>query len=115
VTQTINTLKQRTKRYKARLLGRLRHRKEQTLAMSQFILGDQQEEEAIQENPLIIAEMPDTMETLSVGDAVMRLDLAEHPVLVFKNASSGQINVLYKRNDGNLGWVAPKLETVGKK
>ncbi|MDR0633250.1 MAG: ribosome-associated translation inhibitor RaiA [Holosporales bacterium] len=108
VTQTTNTLKQRTKRYKARLLGQMRKQKEQALSMSQFILANAQEEDVVQDAPVIIAEMPDSMETLSIGDAVMRLDLSENPVLVFKNASSNDVNVLYKRTDGNFGWVTPK-------
>jgi ribosomal subunit interface protein len=106
--QAINTLKQRTKKYKARLLSKQRAQKERALSVSNYILGDSQEEETVQENPVIMAEMPDMLEVLSVGDAVMRLDLSSSPVLVFKNSTSGHINVLYRRIDGNLGWVVPK-------
>jgi ribosomal subunit interface protein len=108
VTQTINTLKQRTKRYKARLLSKMRHQKEQSLEASRFILSEVHEEDVVQDSPLIIAEMPDSIETLNVGEAVMRLDLSDIPVLVFKNPSSEKINVLYKRVDGNLGWIVVK-------
>ena len=110
VSHAINILKQRTKRYKARLLGSMRRTKEQTMSVSQFIIANSQEEEKIQDNPVIIAEMPDAMEIMSVGDAVMRLDLSELPVLIFKNINSGQVNVLFKRQDGNIGWVAPKAD-----
>ncbi|MDR0625612.1 MAG: ribosome-associated translation inhibitor RaiA [Holosporales bacterium] len=106
-TQAMNTLKQRTKKYKARLL-RGRTHKEHAESVSNCILEDYREEEVVQEHPVIVAEMPDTLETLAVGDAVMRLDLSSSPVLIFKNISSGHINVLYRRPDGNLGWVAPK-------
>ena len=42
---------------------------------------------------------------LSVGEAVMRMDLSDSPVMLFKNAANGQFNVVYKRNDGNIGWI----------
>lgn len=110
VTQALNILKQRTRRYKARLHERRIVAKEEPTPMSssRFVLGASQEEEKVQEAPLIIAEMPDTITTLTVGDAVMQLDLSELPVLVFRNAASTQLNVVYRRPDGNIGWVAPK-------
>lgn len=110
-TQAIAILKQRTTRYKARLRGRDRRIKDVdtvNIPSSRFVLGASQEEEQMQEAPLIIAEMPDMIATLAVGDAVMQLDLSELPVLIFKNASSGELNVVYRRTDGNIGWVAPK-------
>ena len=44
-----------------------------------------------------------------VGEAVMRMDLAESPVLMFFNRSHGGINVVYRRADGNIGWIDPQL------
>ena len=58
-------------------------------------------------NPVIIAESLTSVETLSVADAVMRLDLTDDPVMVFTNAGSGKTNVVYRRSDGNIGWVDP--------
>ena len=54
----------------------------------------------------IIASLTDIGE-MSVSDAVMQLDLAEKPVLVFQNAGHGRINVVYRRDDGNIGWIDP--------
>lgn len=110
VTQAVNILKQRTKQYKARLRGRERRLKDTApvLESSRFVLACSQEEEKMQDSPLIIAEMSDTIPTLSAGDAVMQLDLSEAPVFMFKNVSTGQLNVVYRRSDGNIGWVAPK-------
>jgi hypothetical protein len=47
---------------------------------------------------------------LTVGEAVMRMDLADAPVLLFRNRSHGELNVVYRRGDGNVGWIDPALE-----
>jgi hypothetical protein len=44
---------------------------------------------------------------LTVGDAVMQMDLAERAFLIFMNASNGRMNVVYRRGDGNIGWIDP--------
>jgi hypothetical protein len=44
---------------------------------------------------------------MSVSDAVMQMDLADQAFLVFRNASHGGINVVYRRPDGNIGWIDP--------
>jgi len=58
--------------------------------------------------PLIVAEMPGEIASLTVGEAVMRMDLAAQPILVFRNRAHGGINVVYRRSDGNIGWVDPR-------
>jgi ribosomal subunit interface protein len=55
----------------------------------------------------IIAESDAAIETLSVRDAVMRLDLAYQQVLMFRNGKNGQFNVVYRRTDGHIGWIDP--------
>ncbi|MGQ0527350.1 MAG: ribosome hibernation-promoting factor, HPF/YfiA family [Alphaproteobacteria bacterium] len=55
--------------------------------------------------PIVIADMATHIETLTVSDAVMRLELADLPAMLFKNASHGGINMVYRRADGNVGWV----------
>ena len=45
--------------------------------------------------------------SLSVGEAVMQMELAGAPVLVFHNEKGGSLNVVYKRDDGNVGWIDP--------
>ncbi|MGE0746095.1 MAG: ribosome-associated translation inhibitor RaiA [Rhodospirillales bacterium] len=64
--------------------------------------------------PVIIAENATPMETLTVGEAVMRMDLAEVPALVFRSSVHGGINVVYRRSDGNVGWVDPDGAAAGK-
>ena len=46
--------------------------------------------------------------TLTVGEAVMRMDLAEHPAMMFRNKAHGGLNMLYRRSDGTIGWVDPR-------
>ncbi len=44
---------------------------------------------------------------MAVSDAVMQMDLSDRPFVVFRNASHGEINVVYRRDDGNIGWIDP--------
>ena len=55
----------------------------------------------------VIAESDTTIDTLSVRDAVMRMDLADQHVLMFRNQKSGELNVVYRRSDGHIGWIDP--------
>ncbi|MEQ1715372.1 MAG: ribosome-associated translation inhibitor RaiA [Hyphomicrobium sp.] len=61
------------------------------------------------DNPLIIAETPRSVAELSVSEAVMQLDLSEAPFLMFRNAGSGGINLVYRRGDGHIGWIDADL------
>lgn len=58
--------------------------------------------------PVIVAEMATRINSLTVESAVMRMELAEAPVLMFRNAAHGEINVVFRRPDGNIGWIDPK-------
>lgn len=64
-------------------------------------------------HPLIIAETPRTVLVLSVSEAVMHLDLTESSFLVFRNAGTGGINVVYRRGDGHIGWIDPTAAKSG--
>ena len=57
--------------------------------------------------PVTIAESSKQIRTQSVADAVMQLDLTDEPIIVFTNASNDQVNVVYRRSDGNIGWIDP--------
>jgi ribosomal subunit interface protein len=63
--------------------------------------------ETTEDSPLVVAETARTLHRVSVSEAVMRLDLTEEPFLVFRNAASGEVNVVYRRTDGNIGWIDP--------
>jgi ribosomal subunit interface protein len=62
--------------------------------------------------PAVIAEMEAEIPTLTVGEAVMRLDLAETQAMMFHNRAHGGLNMVYRRNDGNIGWVDPALKSA---
>lgn len=57
------------------------------------------------DNPVIIAEQPTKILKLSVGEAVMHMDLQNLPALMFENSTTGRTNIVYYRKDGNISWV----------
>jgi ribosomal subunit interface protein len=59
------------------------------------------------DHPAVVAESQAMIETLTVGEAVMRLDLMQLQVLMFRNRQSGGLNVVHKRADGHVGWIDP--------
>ena len=65
--------------------------------------------------PLVIAEMRTSIPHLSVSEAVMRLDLADLPVLLFRNSVHGNLNLIYRRRDGNVGWIDPDLAAASRR
>lgn len=64
--------------------------------------------------PLVIAEMRTHIPLLSVSAAVARLDLADVPALLFRNSVRGNLNLVYRRGDGNIGWIDPDLAGDGR-
>ena len=84
------------------------------MAMS-FVLAPMDADEADESvvngvAPVVIAEMSTELPQLTVGEAVMRMDLADAPVLLFRNRSHGGLNLVYRRGDGNIGWIDPAFE-----
>ncbi len=59
------------------------------------------------DGPVTVAESTTPIHMLTVSEAVMRLELARLPVLMFRNSGSGRYNVVYRRDDGNIGWLDP--------
>ncbi|MDR7230575.1 ribosomal subunit interface protein [Caulobacter sp. BE264] len=57
---------------------------------------------------MVIAETQAAMKTMTVSMAVMELDLTAYPAIVFRNAAHGGISVVYRRPDGNIGWIDPE-------
>ncbi len=66
-----------------------------------------EDEEVTEFNPVIIAESTTVLKQLSVSEAVMELDMTGAPVVVFRHANHGRVNLVYRRPDGNVGWVDP--------
>lgn len=59
------------------------------------------------DDPLIVAEITTRIEAMSVPEAVMRLELSGQPVFIFRNAKHDEVNIVYRRTDGNIGWIDP--------
>ena len=58
--------------------------------------------------PIVIAEMETKIPSITVGEAVMQLELGGQKMLVFRNEGHGGVNVVYRRDDGNIGWIDPR-------
>ena len=101
----------RLRRHKRRLTNH-RRREEADLdrrPVAHIILDEHEDssEEAGHEAPMIVAEMTTDILTLSVGEAVMHMDFSDQSALLFRNAAHGGLNMVYRRADGNVGWVDP--------
>jgi ribosomal subunit interface protein len=116
-------LDKRLQRHKHRLVDRRREAgRDQDAGAAEatphFILGPdeatsaaaaQNGEDHDQGRPAIVAEISVDIEQLTVGDAVMRLDLGDLPVLLFRSRIHGGYNVVYRRADGTIGWIDPPV------
>lgn len=104
------------RRYKRRLKDHHKDREQpvELMMAGTYILAQSSAEEELESaddhTAMIVAEMETKVPTLSVSDAVMQLELAHAPVQVFRNEGHGGINVVYRREDGNIGWIDPRNE-----
>ena len=105
-------LEKQLRRYKRRLKDHHKDRQQpvELSGASSYILAASDdvggaEPESLQ--PIIIAEMEAKIPSISVGEAVMQMELAGAPALVFRNEGHDGINVVYRREDGNIGWIDP--------
>lgn len=110
-------LEKRLRRYKRRITNHHKERsnraEEDAVYKAQYNVFNVPEEiaEDDQESmPVIVAEMDMDIPEVTVSDAVMRLDLGELQTLMFRNSGHGGINVVYRRSDGNIGWIDPKTQ-----
>jgi len=109
--QSLEKMEKQLRRYKRRLKD---HHKERAKPIEAFeahyhiIDRSSEENEPESLKPVIVAELPHQVQSLSVGEAVMQLELNDANVLVFRNDAHGSINVVYQREDGNIGWIDPR-------
>jgi ribosomal subunit interface protein len=68
-------------------------------------LADDEEEIADDYAPTVVAESTLALRSMSVADAVVELDMKDSPVFLFRNAGSERVNIVYRRPDGNIGWI----------
>lgn len=109
----IERMEKQLRRYKRRLKDHHRDRQgpiETTDAPSYILRGTDSDvgEEPATLQPVIVAEMETQVQFLSVGEAVMQMELAGAHLLVFRNEAHGGVNVVYQREDGNIGWIDPR-------
>lgn len=106
------------RRYKDRLRGhheRLeRAALHETIQARDYVLSSD-DDKPQGDAPVIIAEMTTDIQTMSVSEAVMRMDLAGQTALLFRNASHNGLNMVYRRPDGNVGWIDPEMKAVQTK
>lgn len=72
-------------------------------------IEDHEDEATDTLQPMIIAEMEAKLPSVSVGEAVMQMELGGQQMLVFLNERHGGVNVVYRRDDGNIGWIDPQI------
>ena len=107
-------MEKQLRRYKRRLKNHHRQREEpvEAMAAAAYVLQssahDAEDNEPEDLQPIIVAEMETSVPSLSVGEAVMQMELAGAPVLVFRNDRHDGLNVVYRREDGNIGWIDPR-------
>jgi len=65
--------------------------------------------------PAIVAESTMALRTMSVASAVVELDTKESPVFVFRNAGNDHVNIVYRRPDGNIGWIDPSTTKAAQR
>lgn len=111
-------LEKRVRRYKRRLKDH--HHGNSNTDTPFFSAGDyvvEMDDEAIENtaetsDPVIIAESVREVRQYSVSQAVMQLDLTEQAFLVFRNAGTGTVNIVYQRDDGHVGWINPEAQAA---
>lgn len=99
------------RRYKKRLRDHHERLEEDTFIPAQnYVLSPEpeSEKEPEKEEPAVVAEMITNIQTMSVSEAVMRLDLSGENALLFRNPQHEGLNMVYRRSDGNIGWVDPE-------
>jgi putative sigma-54 modulation protein len=109
-------IERRLRRYKRRLTDRQAARPDGAAAepppveAASYVISapdSDGDDEVTDFNPVVIAETTTRVRDLSVSDAVMELDLTGAPVVVFRHAGHGRINLVYRRPDGHVGWIDP--------
>ena len=106
-------LDKQLRRYKRRLRD---HHRDRTAPVefdggASYILAATEDIEDIEPatlQPVVIAEMETKIPSITVGEAVMQMELAGQRMLVFRNEGHGGVNVVYRRDDGNIGWIDPR-------
>lgn len=108
----LHMVAERIHRQKRRLVAHHRHAGQRLNPEAPYYVLAAEEPEVESDNheglaPPVIAETTAMVPTLTVSEAVMRLDLSQQPAMLFYNEGHGRLNMVYRRADGNIGWVDP--------
>ena len=108
----------RLRRCKRRLRDHLKNRPDTADVLPALQYVFEAENDAVKDSnepdqPVVVAELETKIEKLAPGDAVMPIHLANLPASMFRNVSHGGLNMVYRRSDGNIGWVDPHGERGG--
>lgn len=120
IEKAVEKVEKQLRRYKKRIRNHHHQRVGKTVDSAQyeaskFVLASEEEKEDDSgDNPIIIAEKKTRIETLTVSEAVMRMDLADLPAYVFINKLNNNVNVVYRRVDGNISWIDSGVATSSK-
>lgn len=112
--EALEHVTKRLRRNKRKLRDQKNRGDEDSLPALQYVIAPEpdvaegDDSESTQTDPVIVAEMPESIDTLSVSEAVMRMDLSGQNALMFRSSKHGGLNMVYQREDGNIGWVDPK-------
>ena len=119
--QALSQIEKRLRRYKSRLKDRSARKAHVAAAaeldVPSYVIeapGEENEDEVTAFNPVIIAESTTALKPMSVSEAVLELDFTGAPVIVFRHGSTGRVNIIYRRADGNVGWIDPPALDGGK-
>ncbi|MCI5059960.1 MAG: ribosome-associated translation inhibitor RaiA [Alphaproteobacteria bacterium] len=117
--QAADKVAKQLRRYKKRLRDHHeRLEKDVALPAQNYVISpdtnmhEHEDQEPDHKEPVVVAEMATNIQTMSVSEAVMRLDLSEENALMFRNAQHEGLNMVYRRHDGNIGWIDPEGNQV---
>lgn len=111
--QATDKIEKQLRRYKRRLKDHHQKRQdpiEKIEAAAYVLQGHDEDAENTEVNgmqPVIVAEMTTNIQSLTVGEAVMQMELSHSQFLMFKNDANGRLNIVFQRDDGNIGWIDP--------
>jgi len=113
IDQAIHMIEGNLRRYKQRLRDHHRRGARDSVEIKQYVLSneylnhEEDEEAETHAEATIVAETTKNLPTLTVSEAVMRMDLEGESVFLFKNSAHGGLNVVHMRADGHIGWIDP--------
>ena len=105
-------IKKRIRRYHRKLIDHRTNNSESIkyVTANEYILKNPEDlrKKEVSQDPIIIAESEEIIKTISVSEAMMLMNLNDQSAIFFKNLQTKRLNILFKRSDGNIGWLDPK-------